>query len=137
MKEFYTEFKCTVGSSTNSSFLVKSEVRQEFVMLALLFIIAVDWVMGSTLSEDNTARRWTICSNLEDLINADDLALLSHLKTQMQRKTSHLQSNAKIGQNFSINKTEVLPLNTKSSPKKPQLNGKGIKTSPILHTLEM
>lgn len=108
---------------------MKSGVRQGCVMSALLFIIAVDWVMRSTFSEDYTGIRWTIFSNLEDIDYADDLALLSHLKTQMQRKTSNLQSNAsKIGLNINIKKTEVMSLNTKSSPKI-QLNGKDIKST--------
>lgn len=47
--------------------------------MSALIITAVDWVMRSTLSEDNTGIRWTIFSNLEDLDYADDLALQSHL----------------------------------------------------------
>lgn len=35
--------------------------------------------MRSTLSEDNAGIRWTLFSNLEDLDNADDRALKSHL----------------------------------------------------------
>lgn len=62
-------------------------------------------VMRSTLGEDNTGIRWTIFSNLEDLYYADDLVLLSHMETQMQRKTSNLESNArKIGLNIYIKK---------------------------------
>lgn len=96
-------------------------------MSALLFIIAVDWVMRSTPSKDNIG---IILSNLKDLDYADDLALLSHLEAQMQRKTSNLHSNAsKIGLNFNIKKTEVMPLNTKSSPKI-KLNGEDMKNTP-------
>jgi hypothetical protein len=40
-------------------------------MSALLFIITVDWIMRSTLSEDNTGIRWTLFSKLEDLDYAD------------------------------------------------------------------
>lgn len=74
-------------------------------MSPLLFIIAVEWLMVSTLSEDNTSIRWTIFSNLEDLDYADDLALLSYLETQMQRETPDLQSNAsKFGLKINIKK---------------------------------
>lgn len=89
VKAFYTELKWTIGSSSNKSFFVESGVWQGYVMSALLFIIAVDLVMRSTFI-DNTGIRWTILSNLEDLDYADDLALLSHLETQMQRKASNL-----------------------------------------------
>lgn len=57
VKAFYTEFKCTLGSSSKTSFLVKSGVRQGCMMSALLFIITVDWVMRSTFIEDNTGIR--------------------------------------------------------------------------------
>ena len=51
-------------------------------MSSLLFILAVDWVMRSTLKGENTG------INLEDIDYVDDLALLSHLETLMQSKTS-------------------------------------------------
>ena len=73
----------TVGKSTDMNSLVKSGVRQGCVMSSLLFILAVDWVMRSTLKGENTGIRWTLISNLEDLDYADDLALLSHLETHM------------------------------------------------------
>lgn len=95
-------------------------------MPVLLFIVAVDWKMRSTPSKDYTTIRCTIFSKLDDLNYADDQM---HLETQMQRKTSNLQSNAsKIGLNTNIKKTEVMHLNTKSSSKI-QLNGKDIKTT--------
>lgn len=74
VKIFYTEFKRTIGNSSNTSLFVKSGVRQGCVMSALLFIIAVDWVMRSPLSEDKTGIPWTIFSS-EDFEYADDLAL--------------------------------------------------------------
>lgn len=80
-------------------------------MSALLFIIAIDWVTKSTLSSDNTGRRWTLFTSLEDLDYADDLALLSHLEKHMQSKTSKLQNNAeKIGLKINTKKTEVMSL---------------------------
>ena len=81
-------------------------------MSSLLFILAIDWVIRSTLKGENTG------INLEDLDYADDLALLSHLETHMQSKTSKLQSNAsKIGLKINMKKTEVMSLNTKHPPK--------------------
>lgn len=76
IKAFYTEFRYSVGRSSNTSFLVKSGVTQGCVMSSLLFIIAVDWVMRSALSGNNTGIRWTLFTSLEDLDYADDLALL-------------------------------------------------------------
>lgn len=114
---FYTEFRCTVGTSSDISFLVKSGVRQGCVMSSLLFIIVVDWVMNTTISNNNTGIRWTLFNYLEDLDYADDLALLSHLETHMQDKTTKLQKNASlIGLNINIKKSEVMPLNTTEPP---------------------
>lgn len=101
-------------------------------MSALLFIIAIDWVTKSTLSSDNTGRRWALFTSLEDLDYADDLALLSHLEKHMQSKTSKLQNNAeKIGLKINTKKTEVMSLNTKH-PERIQLHP----TQHHLHILE-
>lgn len=93
-------------------------------MPVLLFIVAVDWKMRSTPSKDYTTIRCTIFSKLDDLNYADDQM---HLETQMQRKTSYVQSKSgKIAMNIDIKKTEVISPDTKS-PRKIQLNGKDIK----------
>jgi len=44
-KQFYANISCTINSEADTSFLVKSGVRQECVMLSVLFIIAIDWAM--------------------------------------------------------------------------------------------
>ncbi|KAL9956572.1 hypothetical protein ACROYT_G038065 [Oculina patagonica] len=45
IKQFYTDFCCSVGGS-DLSFHVKSDVRQGCVMSALLFNIVIDWVLS-------------------------------------------------------------------------------------------
>ena len=82
------ELKALWYTSKDNGFVVKSRGRQGCVMSYLLFIIAVDWVMRSTLNGENTGIRWTLFSNLKDLDYANDLALLSHLEIHMQNKTS-------------------------------------------------
>ncbi|XP_062615092.1 uncharacterized protein LOC134276790 [Saccostrea cucullata] len=113
-------------SQTVTTGELSCKIRSE---TALLFIIAVYWVMRSFLSDENTGIRWTFFSKPEELDYADDLAILSHLETQMQRKPSNLQINAsKIGLNTNRKKTEEMSLNTKSPPKI-QLNGKDVKNT--------
>jgi hypothetical protein len=53
IKQFYTNFSCTINSEADTNFLVKSGVRQGCVMSSVLFIIAIDWVMRTTLTEGN------------------------------------------------------------------------------------
>ena len=50
IKQFYTNFSCTINSEADTSFLVKSGVRQGYTMSSVLFIIAIDWVMRTTLT---------------------------------------------------------------------------------------
>ena len=45
IKQFYTNFSCTINSEADTNFLVKSGVRQGPVMSSVLFIITIDWVM--------------------------------------------------------------------------------------------
>ena len=59
-------------------------------MSSVLFIIAIGWVIITTLNEGNTGLRWTVCTTLEDTDYVDDLALLSHTEDHMQEKTRKL-----------------------------------------------
>lgn len=117
IKAFYDNFKCTVDSDPDTSFLVKSGVRQGCVMSSLLFIIAVDWVMKSTMSNTNNGIRWTLTSNLEDIDYADDLALVSHTENQMKEKTERLEQNARmIGLKINSKKTQIMTVNMLNTP---------------------
>jgi len=89
IKQFYTDFCCSVGRS-DLSFHVKSGVRQGCVMSALLFNIVIDWVLSRATEDRRRGIRWTLSTVLEDLDYADDIALLSHSFSDMQEKTDRL-----------------------------------------------
>ena len=55
-------------------------------MSSVLSIIAIDWVMRTTLTEGNIGLRWTLCTTLEATDYADELTLLSHTEDHMQKK---------------------------------------------------
>jgi hypothetical protein len=113
IKQFFTNFSCTIKSEATTSFLVKSGVRQGCVMSSVLFIIAIDWVMRTTLTEGNTGLRWTLCITLDDTEYVDDLALLSHTEDHMQEKTRKLEENARMsGLKIKAKKTKLMYLNT-------------------------
>ena len=56
-------------------------------MSALLFNLAVDWVMRRTTEDQTRGIRWTLLSTLEaGLDYTDDIALLSHTHQHIQEK---------------------------------------------------
>ena len=90
MKSFYDNFTCCVGDG-DILFEVHTGVRQGCVMSTFLFNLVVDWIMHRTTEDQVRGIRWTPFSHyLEDLDNADDIALLSHTHTHIQEKTQHL-----------------------------------------------
>ena len=111
IKSFYNNFTCRVGSG-ETSFSVKTGVRQGCSMSALLFNLTIDWVMRQTTADQPRGIRWTLFSTLEDLDFADDLALVSHTHQHMQEKTTRLSTYAQqVGLKISQKKTEVMMLN--------------------------
>ena len=98
-------------------------------MSALLFNLAIDWVMRQTTSDRVRGIRWTLLSTLEDLDFADNLALLSHTHQHMQEKTTCLSMSAQqVGLKISQKKTEVMMLNV-SNPKPVKVNGDDLPTT--------
>ena len=73
-KSFYENFTCRVPNS-ETSFEVRSGVRQGCTMSAILFNMTMDWVIRRTRLV--TGIRWTLFPTLEDLDFADDQALVS------------------------------------------------------------
>ena len=72
------------------SFGMKIRVRQGCVVSALLFNIAIAWVLQRTTENQTRGIRQTLFSAYEDLDFADDQALLSHTYHHKQEKTSRL-----------------------------------------------
>ena len=111
IKSFYNNFTRRVGNS-ETSFEVKTGVRQGCTMSAMLFNMTIDWVMRRTTEDQSRGIRWTLFSTLEDLDFADDLALVSHTHQHMQEKTTRLSTYAQqVGLRISQKKTGVMLLN--------------------------
>ena len=71
--------------------------------------------MRKTLSEGKTGIRWRFTEKLDDLDFADDLALLSSTRIQLQLKNERLSNASKgTGLKISITKTKVMRFNPAS-----------------------
>ena len=104
VQAMYKGSKCAVidGGGKTDWFDIKSSVRQGCVMSRFLFLLVIDWVMRKALREGNTGIRSRFTEKLEDLDFADDLALLSSTRRQLQLKNECL-CNAGNGRGLKIN----------------------------------
>ena len=87
---------CTVidGGVKTGWFDIKTGVRQGCVMSGFLFLLVIDWVTKKMLREGITGIRWRFTKKLENLDFADDLALLSSTRRQLQLKNERLRTFA-------------------------------------------
>ena len=71
--------------------------------------------MKETALGDKGGIKWTFTETLGDLDYADDISLLSHRYSDLQRKSDELARNAeKIGLQININKTKMLRNNSQT-----------------------
>ena len=120
VQAMYKGSKCAVidGGGKTDWFDIKSGVRQGCVMSGFLFLLVIDWVMRKTLRAGDIEIRWRFTDKLEDLDFADDLALSSNTRRQLQLKNERL-SNASKGTGLKINnnKLKVMRFNAASEEK--------------------
>ena len=64
-------------------------------MTGFLFLIIMDWVMKITVGNGENGIRCRFTSKLDDLDFADDIALISTNKQQIQDKTTKLEEEAR------------------------------------------
>lgn len=120
VKAMYDGNQCAVVDVTGPTgwFDVKSGVKQGCNMSGFLFLLVIDWIMRRTLEGDNTGIRWKLWSKLNDLDFADDIALLSSTRQQIQQKVSSLSNNSKAtGLRINSAKTKLLRINTANDEK--------------------
>ena len=58
--DVYERFECTVvdGSVTSDWFMIKSILKQGFVMSGFLFLLCLDWVMRKATADKRRGIRW-------------------------------------------------------------------------------
>ena len=97
----------------SESFKVKTGVWQGCLLSLFLFLLVIDWIMKTTTTGRNNGIQWTLWTQPDDLDFADDLALLSHNHSQMQDKTTLLETtSAGTGLKINRKKTELMKMNT-------------------------
>ena len=113
----YQDMSCKIAHTgqLSESFEVKTGVRQGCLLTPFLFLLVIDWIMKTTTRRNNGIQ-WTLWTQLYDLDFADDLALLSHKHSQMQDKTTLLETkSARTGLKINRKKTELMKMNTTAS----------------------
>ena len=64
-------------------------------MSGFLFLMVIDWIKRRTVGKGENGIRCRLTTKLDDLDFADDVALLSSSRNQMQRKTSRMDMEVK------------------------------------------
>ena len=111
----FQDMSCKIAHAgqLSESFEVKTGVRQGCLLSPFLFLLVIDWIMKTTTTGRNNGILWTLWTQLDDLDFADDLALLSHNQSQMQDKTSLLETtSAGTGLKINRKKTKLMNMNT-------------------------
>lgn len=115
IRSSYEGFNCRVihGGQLTEPFNVKTGVRQGCLLSPFLFLLAIDWIMKTSLNRSQNGIQWTPWTQLEDLDFADDIALISHTQQQMQNKINAIaEISSQTGLKVNLKKTKVLRNNT-------------------------
>ena len=92
----------------------RSETRMHTT--PFLFCLWIDWVMKETALRDKGGIKWTFTETFDSLDFADDISLLSHCYSDIQRKSDEVARNAgNIGLQINTNKTKMLRNNSQTS----------------------
>ena len=114
IRNSYEGLSCRVvhEGQLTEKFEVKTRVRQGCLLSPFLFILAIDWIPRAVTNQKRNGIQWTLCSQLDDLDFADELALLSHNHQQMQEKTLDLHhTSMQGGLTLNKQKTKILRIN--------------------------
>jgi len=77
----------------------------------MVFLVAVDWVILKTIENKRRGISWTLTSLLEDLDFANDVALLSSVRDQLQRiRLDLLPAVKQLDLNISRKKNKTMQL---------------------------
>ena len=118
IKEGYNHNKCRIlhDGQLSEPFETVSGVRQGCLLSPLLFLIVIDNVLRSTMSDGFRGVNWGLQNTLKDLDYADDICCLSHRQCDMQEMLTKLHNeSAKVGLKINYPKTKEVRINAPST----------------------
>ena len=104
----------TQSRQLTDAFQVQTGVRQGPLLSPFVFLLAIEWLLKTSLALRGNGIQWTPWTQLDDLDIANDLALLSHAQRQMQEKTS-TDNSARLGLRVYRGKSKIFKNNAKVS----------------------
>ena len=115
-KSLYAHSQCCIRTENGNTeyFDIISGVRQGCILSPLLFLIVIDYILKSCLSETKFGIEWN-GTRLTDLDFADDIVLFAEKRDLLKQMTNSVQESAgKIGLLLNSDKTKIMEINTKS-----------------------
>ena len=82
----------------------------------LIFLVPIEWIMDKTIGNNRRGIMWTLTSLLQGLDFADDVALVSFTRNQLQRKRLADLSLAPKQLGFNISRKKTKPLQLTDTP---------------------
>ena len=120
VKALYNNFECAVieESELTEWFKIETGVKQGCNLSGFLFLLVIDWIMRKTVRNGENRIRWKFTTKLDDLDYADDIAMISSTKQQLQEKSNNITKFASsTGLRVNINKCKILRMNARSEEK--------------------
>ena len=90
IKNWHEGVNCRVvyGWQLTDAFEIRTGVREGFLLLPVMFLLAMDWVMKTSTGQVQSGIQWTLWRKLDDLDYADDLVLVFHTGHRLKEKAS-------------------------------------------------
>jgi hypothetical protein len=114
IKETYSNYTCQVihNGKVTDPFAVKSGVRQGCILPSTLFLLVMDEVMRETEGK-RRGIQWGLTEQLEDLVFADDICLLSQKCRDLAEKLGDTENEAKLVRlKVNCGKTKLIKIST-------------------------
>ena len=95
---------------------MKTGVCQGCLLSPFLSLLIIDRIIKTITTGRNNGIQWTLCTQLDHIDFANDLALLSHNHSQMQDNTTLLETtSAATGLKINRKKTELMKTNANAN----------------------